>query len=265
LIWEFHPSSLCPLGGREWRRPTPCWWRWGWWSSATGRCWRSWTTGRRWWRCRAATGSALPSAPRTLQLTVQPCRLHLTAEGHSDLLARNLGTAFGDDDQDDEEPGRRAGSTSDATVRDTAKHVGVPLRRVDAVAGAGRLFSTPSRPAWQRLGGHRELASPPNRGRRASAGVPHGRAGAAVAWSHIAVRHRRRGRSVPSWPEQPPAATPSSSCCGHSRSDARPPERSTATCGRERDSGLRGPGRHYAAAVGPASLARVSADGRSCG
>jgi hypothetical protein len=54
-------------------------------------------------------------------MTVQACRLHLTAERHSALLARNLGTAFGDDDQDDEEPGRRASSTSDATERD-AKH-----------------------------------------------------------------------------------------------------------------------------------------------
>jgi hypothetical protein len=37
----------------------------------------------------------------------------------------------GDDDQDDEQPGAVAGSTSDATVRD-AKHASVPLRRVRA-------------------------------------------------------------------------------------------------------------------------------------
>src|SRR5215212_4874949 len=42
-----------------------------------------------------------------------------------------------------------------------AKHAGVPLRRVRAVEGAGRLFSTPSRPACGRppaaavLGRHR--------------------------------------------------------------------------------------------------------------
>jgi hypothetical protein len=54
----------------------------------------------------------------------------------------------GDNDQDHEESGPVASSTSDATVRDVeAKHAGVPLRRVRAVEGAGRLFSTPSRPA----------------------------------------------------------------------------------------------------------------------
>jgi hypothetical protein len=55
--------------------------------------------------------------------------------------------ADGAGDQDNEEPEPEASSTSDATggtwVKDQ-QHAGVPLRRVRAVEGAGRLFSTPS-------------------------------------------------------------------------------------------------------------------------
>ena len=45
-----------------------------------------------------------------------------------------------------------ASSTSDATVRDAGgeQHASAPLRRVRAVGGAGRSFSTPSRPACGR-------------------------------------------------------------------------------------------------------------------
>jgi hypothetical protein len=58
----------------------------------------------------------------------------------------------GDDDQDDEQPEPVASSTSDATGRD-AKHAGVPLRGGRAVEGAGRRFSTPSRPALRAASG----------------------------------------------------------------------------------------------------------------
>jgi hypothetical protein len=69
----------------------------------------------------------------------------------------------GDHDQNDAQPGPVASSTSDATVRrcgTLAKHVGVPLRRVRAVEGAGRPFSAPSsRP----VGGPCGDTSPPVR------------------------------------------------------------------------------------------------------
>jgi hypothetical protein len=68
---------------------------------------------------------------------------------HADRTER-LGAADVDGDPAIRSLGPVASSTSDACDADAVEkqqHAGVPLRRVRGVEGAGRLFSTPSRPA----------------------------------------------------------------------------------------------------------------------
>jgi hypothetical protein len=66
-----------------------------------------------------------------------------------------------------------------------AKHAGVPLHRIRAVEGAGRLFSTPSRPALRAASGR-----PPARQRH------DGHRGAALTVQASRRRHLRPGRHV---------------------------------------------------------------------
>jgi hypothetical protein len=97
--------------------------------------------------------SARRSAPRTLQLTVQPCRLHRTAERRRALLASSLGTAFGDDDQADEELQPVARSKRCHGAGRGRSMPGVPLCRVRAGEVRWEEFLYTLRPALRAASG----------------------------------------------------------------------------------------------------------------